>query len=111
MDKLLIIGAGIGQINIVRLAKELGIYVAVVSPKGYPAIEFADELFECDIYDYDRIVDFARTNNFTAVISDQNDLMMPSVAYVAEKLGLPGNTYAQVNSYCDKNTFRSIFYH
>ena len=108
MDKLLIIGAGIGQINIVKLAKSMGVYVAVVSPKGYPAIELADELFECDIYDYDRIVDFARENGFTAVTSDQNDLMMPTVAYVAEKLGLPGNTYAQVNSYCNKNAFRSV---
>lgn len=108
MNKLLIIGAGIGQINIVKLAKSIGVYVAVVSPKGYPAIELADELFECDIYDYDRIVDFARENGFTAVISDQNDLMMPTVAYVAEKLGLPGNTFNQVNSYCDKNNFREV---
>lgn len=108
MDKLLIIGAGIGQINIVKLAKSMGVYVAVVSPKGYPAIELADELFECDIYDYDCIVDYARENGFTAVTSDQNDLMMPTVAYVAEKLGLPGNTFNQVNSYCDKNNFREV---
>lgn len=108
MNKLLIIGAGIGQINIVKLAKSMGVYVVVVSPKGYPAIELADELFECDIYDYDRIVEYARENNFTAVTSDQNDLMMPTVAYVAEELGLPGNTYNQVNSYCDKNNFREV---
>lgn len=108
MDKLLIIGAGIGQINIVKQAKAMGVYVAVVSPKGYPAIELADELFECDIFDYDRIVEYAYSNNFTAVTSDQNDLMMPTVAYVAEKLGLPGNTFSQVNSYCDKNNFRKV---
>lgn len=108
MDKLLIIGAGIGQINLVKFAKAMGVYVAVVSPKGYPAIELADELFECDIYDYDRIVDFAREKGFTAVTSDQNDLMMPTVAYVAEKLGLPGNSFKQVNSYCDKNSFRGV---
>lgn len=90
------------------LAKSMGVYVAVVSPKGYPAIELADELFECDIYDYESIVNYARINHFTAVTSDQNDLMMPTVAYVAEKLGLPGNTFAQVNSYCDKNAFRSV---
>lgn len=108
MKKLLVIGAGIGQINIVKLAKEMGLYVIVVSPKGYPAIELSDELFECDIYDYDKIVDFAKVNHVDAVISDQNDLMVPTVAYVAEKLGLPGLTYEQALSYCDKNKFRNI---
>ena len=48
MTKVLIIGAGIGQIYIVQTAKKMGLYVIVVSPKGYPAIEYADELFECD---------------------------------------------------------------
>lgn len=32
--------------------------------------------------------------------------MMPTVAYIAEKLELPGNTFAQVMSYCNKNNFR-----
>lgn len=106
---ILVIGAGIGQVNIVQLAHKMGLYVIVVSPKGnYPAIDTADELFECDIYDRERIVEFAKKNHIDAVISDQNDLMMPTVAYVAEKLGLPGNTFRQVMSYCDKNSFRSI---
>lgn len=108
MKKLLVIGAGIGQINIVQLARNLGIYVIVVSPKGYPAIDFADELFECDIYDYDRIVEFGHRSHVDAVISDQNDLMVPTVAYVAEKLNLPGLSFQQAISYCDKNIFRSI---
>lgn len=103
------IGAGIGQVNIVRLAKAMNIYVAVVSPKGnYPAIDYADELFECDIYNRDIIVEYAKQKGFTAVISDQNDLMMPTVAYVAEKCGFPGNTFDQVQSYCNKDRFRHI---
>ena len=106
--KILIIGAGIGQIHLVQLAKEMGLYVIVVSPKGYPAIEYADELFECDIYDYDRIAEFGKIRQVDAVTSDQNDLMVPAVAYVAEKLGLPGLTYEQALSYCDKNRFRSV---
>lgn len=108
-QKILIIGAGIGQVNLVELSHSMNLYVIVVSPKGnYPAISIADELFECDIYDRERIVEFAKKRHIDAVISDQNDLMMPTVAYVAEKLGLRGNTFQQVMSYCDKNSFRSI---
>lgn len=109
MKKVLIIGAGIGQINIVKLVRSKGCHVTVVSIKGdYPCIPLADEFFECDIYDRDRIVEYAKVNNIDAVISDQNDLMMPTVAYVAEKLSLPGNTFEQQLSYTDKNKFRCI---
>ena len=106
---ILIIGAGIGQVYIVQEAQKMGCYVIVVSPKGnYPAIDIADELFECDIYDRVRIVEFARSRGIDAVTSDQNDLMMPTVAYVAEALGLRGNTFEQVMSYCDKTRFRQV---
>lgn len=109
MIKLLIIGAGIGQVHLTRLAKEMGMFVAVVSPPGdYPSIPLADEWFDCDIYDVDSIVRYARENDFTAVTSDQNDLMMPTVAAVAERLNLPGNSYLQNISYCDKNRFRAV---
>lgn len=109
MKKVLVIGAGIGQINIVRLARAKGCHVTVVSIKGdYPCIPLADDFFECDIYDRELIVEYARENYIDAVISDQNDLMMPTVAYVAEQLSLPGNTFEQQLSYTDKNKFRCI---
>ena len=109
MKKVLIIGAGIGQTNILRLARDKGCHVTVVSVKGdYPCIPLADEFFECDIYDRDRIVEYARHNHIDAVLSDQNDLMMPTVAYIAEKLSLPGNSFDQQLSYADKNRFRDI---
>ena len=109
MKKVLVIGAGIGQINIVRLARAKGCHVTVVSIKGdYPCIPLADDFFECDIYDRELIVEYARENHIDAVLSDQNDLMMPTVAYVAEQLSLPGNTFEQQLSYTDKNKFRCI---
>ena len=109
MKKVLVIGAGIGQVNIVKLAKDKGCHVTVVSIKGnYPCIPLADVFFECDIYDRDRIVEYAKEHQIDAVLSDQNDLMMPTVAYIAEKLSLPGNSFEQQLSYTDKNIFRNI---
>lgn len=109
MKKVLVIGAGIGQVNIVKLAKDKGCHVTVVSIKGdYPCIPLADDFFECDIYDRDRIVEYAKEHQIDAVLSDQNDLMMPTVAYIAEKLSLPGNSLEQQLSYTDKNKFRNI---
>lgn len=106
-QKLLVIGAGIGQIPIIEKAKKRGIHISVVTlPGKQPGIELADDVFYSDIYDRDSIVEWAKKNDITAVTSDQNDLMNPTVAYVAEKLGLPGNTFDQVMAYCNKNTYR-----
>ena len=106
-QKLLVIGAGIGQVPIIEKAKQRGIHVTVVTMPGeQPGIRLADDVFYCDIYERDKIVEWAKEHGITAVTSDQNDLMNPTVAYVADKLGLPGNTFDQVMAYCNKNTYR-----
>jgi len=109
MVKLLIIGAGIGQLPLLKKAQARGVHVTVASiPGPYPCFEMADDVIYENIYHRDAIVEEARKRGITAVTSDQNDLMMPTVAYVAEKLGLPGNRFDTVMSYCNKNQFRDL---
>lgn len=106
-EKLLLIGASIGQVPLLQKAKLKGIHVTVATiPGNYPCIDMADDVIYKDIYDRDGIVEEARKCGITAVTSDQNDLMNPTVAYVAEKLHLPGNKFSTVMSYCNKNQFR-----
>ena len=107
-QKLLVIGAGIGQVFLIEKAKKRGVNTTVVTLPGQPGIDLADNVFFCDINERAAVTSWAREQGITAVISDQNDLMNPTVAYVAEKLGLPGNSYSQVNAYCNKNRFREI---
>lgn len=105
--KILVIGAGIGQINLCRIIKGRGYTLIVVTiPGDYPCIALADKVYYIDIYNRDEIVRVAKEERINAVISDQNDLMMPTVAYVADALGLPGNSFEQVQCYCNKNIFR-----
>lgn len=101
------IGAGIGQIHISSLAKERGYYLIVVTiPGNYPCIDLADKVYYVDIFNREEVLRIAKEEMIDAVISDQNDLMMPTVAYVAENLSLPGNKFSQVEAYCNKNIFR-----
>ncbi len=109
MEKLLIVGASIGQVPLLLKAKKRGIHVTVVSiPGNYPCFPLADDIIYADVFDRDLVVSEAKKRDITAVVSDQNDLMMPTVAYVAEKLGLPGNRYETVMAYCNKNHFRDL---
>lgn len=107
MKKILVIGAGIGQVYLAKKIKERGHYLVVVTqPGNYPVIDIADKVCYENVFNKEAVLDIARRENVDAVISDQNDMMMPIVAYVAENLGLPGNDTSVVNAYCNKNVFR-----
>lgn len=101
------IGAGIGQYYLARKIKEKGYYLVTVTlPGNQPVIKIADKVCYNDVFDKEGVLRIAQEEQIDAVISDQNDTMMPTVAYVVEHMGLPGNNTHQINSYCNKNTFR-----
>lgn len=101
------IGAGIGQFFMAQKIKARGHYLMTVTlPGDYPVINIADRVYYENVFDKEKVLDIAVKEQIDAVISDQNDMMMPTVAYVAEHMGIPGNTVEQVNMYCNKNVFR-----
>lgn len=105
--RILLIGAGIGQVVLAHKIKERGHYLITVTQKGnFPVIDIADKVCYENVFNLDAVLEIAKQERVDAVVSDQNDLMMPTVAYVAEHLGLPGNTFDQLQNYCDKNRFR-----
>jgi len=108
--KLLIIGAGINQLPIIRTAVSLGYHVTVVTPQGdYPGIAVADEVFYEDIFNKDSILSYAVSNGIEGVISDQSDIIAPTVAYVAEKMGLPGFGYHNALCFTNKSLMREVY--
>ena len=107
MKKILIIGAGIGQIFIAQKIKARGYYLITITQQGdYPVINIADKVYYENVFNKEAVLEIARYEQVDGVISDQNDMMMPVVAYVAEHLGLPGNYTKVVHAYCNKNVFR-----
>lgn len=56
MKKLLILGASIAQIPFIKTAKQLGYLVGIADYNNVaPAIEFADEYFQCSLLDLDAL--------------------------------------------------------
>lgn len=101
------IGAGIGQLYLSKKIKQRGDYlIAVTLPGKQPVIDIADKIYYNDVLDKEGVLQIAQKENIDAVISDQNDTMMPTVAYVAENLNIPGLRNEQIYSYCNKNKFR-----
>lgn len=88
MDKILVIAGGKWQVPLIKKAKELG--YEVVNSNLYeksPGFEFADYEEVCDVRDKEKNLKFARKYDVKGVLSDQSDIAIPTVAYVAEKIG------------------------
>ncbi|MBQ6391029.1 MAG: ATP-grasp domain-containing protein [Eggerthellaceae bacterium] len=91
MDNVLILGAGIYQVPLIKTAKRLGYRVIVASiPGKYPGFEYADEVSYTDIRDKESLLELARDHNVKAVLTAGTDVAISSIGYICEKLGLPG---------------------
>ncbi len=109
-EKLLVIGAGPGQMHVIKAAKKLGYHVTVVSVKGdYPGFKIADEIFYEDIFNTDSIIAYAKEHGIQGVVSDQSDMAAPLVGKVAEALGLPTWGSETAVKFTDKVRMRDVF--
>lgn len=103
MKKIMILGAGAGQMPFINICKRKGAYVIVVSPEGeYPGIKAADRFYECDTREKEQILQIGRKEQIDAVTTDQTDVSVPSAAYVAEQMGLKGIGYQTSLLFTDK---------
>ena len=109
-EKLLVIGAGPGQVHVIKAAKKLGYHVTTVSVKGdYPGFKLADEIFYEDIFNTDSIIAYAKEHDIQGVVSDQSDMAAPLVGKVAEALGLPTWGSETAVKFTDKVRMRDVF--
>ncbi len=108
MKKVMVLGAGRGQIPLINLCHKHGAYVIVVSPKGdYPGFQICDEAFYEDIKDKESVLKKAQELSIDAIITDQLDQGVSTVAYVAEKMGLPGISYDVAIKFTNKYAMRN----
>lgn len=110
-NRILILGAGEGQVPLIQRAKNAGCYVIVVSPKGnYPGFAYADECVCADISNAERILEVAKELQIHAIATDQTDVSISSVQYVAQALNLPCIKCDNIDNFRYKSLMREICY-
>ncbi len=108
MKKVMILGAASGQIPFIDICKKRGAFVIVVSPKGdYPGFKYADQILYADTRDKEKILELAKKEKIDGILTDQTDVSVPTVAYVAEKMNLRGIGYEMSMKFTDKFIMRS----
>lgn len=111
MKKLMILGAGIYQAPLIRQAKELGLYVIVVSSPGdYPGFVLADKAYQTDTRDQEGVLEIARSENIDGICTSGTDAAVRTIGYVCQKMGLHGLSYEAACRVTDKALMKDSFY-
>ncbi len=94
MKKLMIMGAGIYQVPLIKKAKEMGIYTIAVSiPGNYPGFAYADEVCYENTVDYDKILEVARAKQIDGIVTAGTDVAVITIGKVCDELGLTGLSF------------------
>lgn len=104
-----ILGAGQWQLPTIRLAKQLGYRVFVTDIYSErPGYALADEFAVIDIADRNATLDAARAHRIDGILCDTTDVGVPTMAWVAEQMGLPGIGYETALNFTNKYRMRTI---
>lgn len=90
----MIVTAGTNQAPLILKARELGYDVlATDSNADAPSFPLADHAAIVDALDFAELLRVAQSWRPQAILTEQTDVAVPGVAFVAETLGLPGIGY------------------
>ncbi len=109
-NNLMILGAGIYQVPLIKKAKELGYRTVVVSyPGPYPGFDIADEILYLDTTDSEAILCAARNLNIKGICTTGTDVAMCSIGLVNDTLGLAGISGHAARVLTDKSVMKKSF--
>jgi biotin carboxylase len=112
-ETLIVLGAGVMQGPAIRTAREMGLYtVAVDADDRAPCVSMADRFEKIDLKDKEGIAALGRRlrkeGSLGGIMTAGTDFSA-SVAWAAERLGLPGIPYEAALNASDKERMRRCF--
>lgn len=111
MKKIAIIGASYLQLPLVLKAKEMGLKVICFAWKeGAVCAEYSDTFYPISIIEKDEILSVCQKEKIDGICTIASDVAAPTVAYVAEKMGLKGNSFESAVKANNKSLMRQAFY-
>lgn len=110
MKKILILGAGIYQVPLIKTAKRMGLYTIVASiPGKYPGFELADKVYYENTTDYGKILSIARREEIDGIITTGTDVAVITIGRVCDTLGLPGLSFKSAEIATDKLLMKDCY--
>lgn len=109
MKKLLMLGGSHLQVPAIKKAREMGHYVITCDYLEHnPGHQFAHEYYNVSTTDKDAVLELAKKLKVDGIVCYVADSGAPTVAYVAEKLGLPSYPSKSIEILTNKDKFRQF---
>lgn len=110
MKTIAIIGASYLQLPLVEKAREMGLHTLCFAwSNGAVCKDVADEFYPISVTEKEWILGICADKHIDGICTIASDVAAPTVAFVAEKLGLVGNSYAAAIRANDKSQMRQAF--
>lgn len=110
MANVMVLGAGVYQVPLIRSVQKLGHRAIVVSRAGdYPGFEIADALYELDTTDVEGILRAACAEDIDGITTTGTDVAVPAIGVVCDALGLRGISAAAAALVTDKSVMKRAF--
>ena len=111
MKKILVLGAYNSEIEIIKCAKEMGLYTICTDNHSdwtlAPAKYVSDEAWDISWTDYDALVAKCQTENIDGVISGFSEKRVYAASHLCQMLGLPFYTDgARLDTIFNKESFK-----
>ena len=107
MKRLAIIGASYLQRPLVLRAKEMGLYtICFAWEQGAVCKDLCDLFYPVSITEKEQILALCRKERIDGICTIASDVAAPTVAYVAQQMGLAGNSYEAALKAHDKHAMR-----
>ncbi|GIP19107.1 hypothetical protein J40TS1_47490 [Paenibacillus montaniterrae] len=106
-QKIMIVAGGEWQVPIIKKAKQLGLRVMNTNLyQDSPGFQYADESAVADVLDYKTNLQIAEAYKPNAIITDQSDIAVKTVARLCERLKLKGITEKIADLFTNKYLMR-----
>lgn len=108
--KLLILGGGAATVNVVKQAKQLGLYTIVtgITERGQ-AKDIADESLLIGSEEHDKLIDFIRQKHIDGVMTGSSEFQVRNMIELCQKAGLPVYATKEQWDICqDKRSFKDL---
>lgn len=110
LKTVLILGAGVYQVPLIREAKRRNYRTIVASiPGNYPGFSLADKVYYTDTTNREEILKIAKAERIDAITTTGTDVAISSVGYVCSELGLNGINYETAKILTDKALMKDAF--
>ena len=110
MKKLMIMGAGVYQVPLIKTAKRMGIHTIAVSiPGNYPGFAYADEVLHINTVDSEAVLSAAREKKIDGICTAGTDVAVMTIGRVNDELGLSGISCEAARLACDKVRMKECY--